>query len=141
MRERLYYILDKVIRESFFVDLTFEKGTQWGKGMYENTWGKNVYKEVHDPSNETKLDMLRNSKKASWVITGKSGKRWHGQRKTGTDPAYVPNFAAPSNLSVSWHCPQHSLYKKKWFSLNPTCVLHNWTMLLASAGKALMLSS
>lgn len=70
----------------------------------------------------------------------KSGKRW-GWRERQDWIRPSSHAALSSNLSVWWHHLQNSHHKKRYFSLNPTCILHNWTMPLASAGEAVMISS
>lgn len=77
-------ILNKIIKESLFKNLTFEKRTEWGEGVFENSWGKNVSgrKRFRIPHMGLKF-VLRNSKKASWVITGRSGKRWSQRERQG----------------------------------------------------------
>lgn len=111
--------------------------TEWSEGVFEKNWGRNI-----SGRKKCRIPQLvwRNNEKASGVIAGKSDRRWSQREREGLMPVSGRAFSS-SGLSVRWHHPCHALHRKRRFSLNPTCISHGWTLPLASAGEAVMLSS
>lgn len=105
--------LNKIIKESLFQGLAFEKRTEWGEAVLENSWGKNVLGRKRFRILQMDLEfVLRNSKKESGVITGKSGKRW-SQGERDRSWLYAKSYSLFKSFSLMTSltcCPQEVLF-------------------------------